>query len=68
MIDLREEMREEMLQEQRDEALMRTDFDYWCERHEDEIEAFNEAYKALEKALEHYGWTAEKKDILDFRN
>ena len=67
MNDLREEMREEMLQEQRDEALMRTDFDYWCERHENEIEAFEKAYKALEKALEHYGWTAEEKDILDLR-
>ena len=66
MCNLRDEMREEMMQEQRDEALMRTDFDYWAERHEDEIEAFNKAYKALEKALEHYGWSTE--DILDLRN
>ena len=67
MIDLREEMREDMLKEQRDESLMHADFDYWCERHQDKIEAFNKAYKALEKALEHYNWSAEEKDILDLR-
>ena len=66
MCNLRDEMRQDMLQEQRDEALMRSDLDYWTERHEDEIEAFNEAYKALEKALESYGWNAD--DILDLRN
>ena len=67
MIDLRQEMCEDMKQEQYEEYLMRSDFDHFCDRHSEEIEEFSEAFNKLNKALRHYGYELNDNEILSLR-
>lgn len=66
------EMREEWLQDMRDEARaeevlehkLRADFDYFCDYNIDAIEQLNEAISELKDQCEMYGYEFEIGDFL----
>ena len=62
LIELREDMRTEMLQDQRHEELMRSSYDYMLETLEDEFKEIREAYESIAKKLKNYGWESVSQD------
>jgi hypothetical protein len=64
-IDLKEEQRQEWLQDARHEELMRTDYEYILESLEDEFESIRESYDSIRKALFNNGWDCSQYTILE---
>jgi hypothetical protein len=67
-MDLKEEMRMDMIEEARRDELheisMRSDYDDFLEYYDSEVEELQEAYYKLKDLHEHFGWSMDIKDIL----
>ena len=64
-IDLKEEQRQEWLQDSRHEEQMRIDYDYVLDHLEDEFETIREAYNNIEKVLCANGWDYSRYTIME---
>jgi chloramphenicol O-acetyltransferase len=68
MMDLKEEMRREMMEEARRDELheinMRSDYDDFLEYYSDEVEELKEGYYKLKALHQHFGWEWDIKDIV----
>jgi urate oxidase len=64
-IDFKEGQRQEWLQDQRHEELMRTDYDYVLDHIEDEFETIRESYNRIQKVLVANGWDCSQYNILE---
>jgi hypothetical protein len=62
-IDLKEEQRQEWLQDARHEELMGTDYDFFLEYNNEYFEAISEAYWKLKSSYDSNGWNTKSYDI-----
>jgi hypothetical protein len=68
-IDLREEKRQEYLQDAKEDARheerMRTEYDYVLEYLEDEFDTIRESYENIQNVLYDNGWDCSEYNILE---